>query len=270
MIESVILQIAGFNFKVNLHPSDNHFLRQSFVDDVKKYFKGFIKTKADGKTDFTIDMREAQNIEMIYRKKEKTYYAEYMRFKNRTTISALYRMGFLMFSFLLKHILLGVLERKNAFMLHTSSALIGGRAHLFMAHSGGGKSTTMKLVSRRYQSLGDDSAIIRKEGRKYYYYQTPMVEKEWWIGKTSKKYEIGGLYFINKSKTFEVRSLEGQKEVLVKIMDQLLISDQEANNRNTIKLLLGFIRNYSGFHSLHLAKNDEKLLKYFHDKYGEK
>lgn len=268
MIESVFLEIAGFNFKLNFLPSDNLFLRQTFIMDFNKYFSGFKVEKPKGKIDFTIDLREAVNIEMIYNKRQNTYYSEVVKLKGSNKASTLYRIGFLQFSFLLKQLLLRMIRKKNAFMLHTSSVNIGGRAYLFMAHSGGGKSTTMKFLSKTYSSLGDDSAIIKKEGGKYYYYQTPMVEKEYWIKKGSRRYEIGGLYFINKAKVFEEKDFDSKKDALIKIMDQLLISDQD--NRDTVKLLLAFIRNFSQFKLLYFPKDDKNLLQYFSNKHGKR
>jgi len=44
-------------------------------------------------------------------------------------------------------------------------------------------------LSKKYKALADDSGIVKKERGKYYFYQTPFLEKKS-IKKNSQKYEF--------------------------------------------------------------------------------
>lgn len=267
MSENLYLKVAGLTIKLVFFPIDNIHLRETFVESVKRDFAGFISKKSSPDTALTIEFREGIDVEIIFRKQEKTYYYETIRFEGKNTVVSYYRIGPALFSFVLKQLLLRVLGDHDCFMLHTSSVLIDGKAFLFMANSGGGKSTIMKFLTHKYQSLADDSVIIRRENSRFYLYQTPMVEKEWWIKKTSDRYEIGGLYFINKAKFFEEREIATGSEKLMKLMNQLLVSDLPS--KKPVKHLMKFVREFPGIRNLYFAKDREKLLKFFSEnKYG--
>jgi hypothetical protein len=263
MTESINLNIAGFNIGINFQPIDNVYMRETFIKAIKNDYAGFV-TKNNDKVDFAINFIEAEDTEMIYREKQKSYYFETLRFKGNNSVETFYRVGPAQFTLIFKQLLLRILERKDAFMLHTSSVRIGKYAYLFMAHSGGGKSTTMKNLSYKYKSIADDSVIIRRENGKYYLYQTPMIEKEWWIKKNSQKYEIGALYFLKKALVYEERPFENKREMLVYLMDQLLISDRD--NKKQAKLIMRFAKEFDRFKLLYLGKDREKLIQYFEKK----
>lgn len=267
MNNNLYLDVAGFNIEMVFHPIDNIHLRESFIEDIKRDYSGFIVKSIRGKVDFTIDFMEAVDVHMIYREKQKTYYYETIRYKKNNHLETFYRVGAAQFTFIFKQILLRILGQKNAFMLHTSAAKIGRYVYLFMAHSGGGKSTTMKFLGHKYQSLADDSVIIKKEGGKYYLYQTPMVEKEWWIKKSSQRYEIGALYFIQKAKTLEEKEFASKKDMMPYLMDQILVTDLEA--KAPVKLIMKFAKEFNRFRLLYLPKDRDILLKFFDEKkYG--
>lgn len=263
MTESINLNIAGFNIIINFFPIDNIHMRETFIKAVKKDYAGFI-TKNMRVADYAINFIEAEDTEMIYREKQKSYYFETLRFKGKDTVETFYRIGPTQFTSIFKQILLRILERKDAFMLHTSSVKIGRYAYLFMAHSGGGKSTTMKNLNYKYPSIADDSVIIRRENGKYYLYQTPMIEKEWWIKKSSQRHEIGALYFLKKAKVYEEQPFENKREMLAYLMDQLLISD--GDNKKQVKLIMRFAKDFDRFKILYLGKDREKLIQYFEKK----
>ena len=75
-----------------------------------------------------------------------------------------------------------VMERYDAFFFHCSAIEINGRAVMFTARSGTGKSTHRNLWIKNFGDrvtvINDDKPIIRKVDGVYYVYGTPWQGKE--------------------------------------------------------------------------------------------
>ncbi len=89
----------------------------------------------------------------------------------------------------------------NGFMLHSSAVAVDGRAYLFSAPSGTGKSTHteqwLKLFGERAQIINDDKPAIRIESDGIFVYGTP------WSGKSdlnvNGRFEIGGICVLERA-----------------------------------------------------------------------
>lgn len=263
MKSSLTLRIAGLNFKLNFLPIESTHLAETFIDSIKRDYSGFIVKESNIAADFIVNIVEP-DLEMIYMSKQKTYYLNFFRSKGKNTFETFYRIGPTQFSSFLMQILLRTLGKKDAFILHSSSVKIGNNANLFMAFSGGGKSTIMKFLNDRYTSLADDSVIIKKEKGKYYMYQTPAIEKEWWIKKGGKRYDLGTLYLINKSESIYEDGPIDKDQAMFRLMNQLMIV--EKGSKEQAKRLMEFVKNYHDVRLLYFPKNRDKVLKYFEAK----
>ncbi len=89
--------------------------------------------------------------------------------------------------------------------LHTASVVVDDKAHLFIAPSGGGKSTICSLAQENDLGvLGEEFCAIKKDGDKFYAGLfpcfTPYIDpyKEW---------EIGGVFFLSKSEIDRISSI---------------------------------------------------------------
>ncbi len=86
-------------------------------------------------------------------------------------------------------------------MLHSSCVVVDGKAYLFSAPSGTGKSTHVSLwlenLKERAFILNDDKPALRLENGVFYAYGTP------WSGKTDKntngKFPVGAICFLERS-----------------------------------------------------------------------
>ncbi|GEM_PF-1867995 len=101
-------------------------------------------------------------------------------------------------------------------MLHSAGVLDGEKAYLFIAHSGGGKSTLAKLALKRGMTvLNDDRIIIRKQ------YNIVKVFGNPWHGEvehtSSRSALIRGIFFIKKSKSNRVVPIS-KKDALVQML----------------------------------------------------
>ena len=127
----------------------------------------------------------------------------------------------------------------GGFMLHSSAVLMDGRAYLFSANSGVGKSTHANMWQQvfgkdRAKILNDDKPAIRIEKDGIYAFGTP------WSGKTdlniNVKAPIAGICFIERGKTNKIRRENGGAMV-----GKLLAQTIRPYDEKDMELLLGHI-----------------------------
>ncbi len=125
----------------------------------------------------------------------------------------------------------------GGFMLHSSAVAVDGRAYLFTAPCGTGKSTHtslyLKLFGERAFILNDDKPAIRFEDGSFFAYGTP------WSGKHDKssnaRLPLAGICILSRSEKNEISRIYGKEAILgvysqtlrpgsLKYMDKLLTS----------------------------------------------
>ena len=110
----------------------------------------------------------------------------------------------------------------DGMMFHSSAVVMDGKAYLFSAEPGTGKSTHTSLWRRVFgddkaRILNDDKPAIRYENGVWYAYGTP------WSGKTTQnlnlKVPIGGIAFIERGEKNEIVKYEG-KDLVCRVLSQ--------------------------------------------------
>ena len=109
----------------------------------------------------------------------------------------------------------------DGFMLHSSAVVVDGKAYLFSANSGTGKSTHTKLWLRYFGDhayiLNDDKPALRMIDGKWYAYGTP------WSGKddisVNAGVEIAGIAVLERAESNEIEPHRG-KEAIFDIFSQ--------------------------------------------------
>lgn len=108
----------------------------------------------------------------------------------------------------------------NGFMLHASAVVYNGKAYLFSADSGVGKSTHTALWKKHFESayiLNDDKPAIRVFGDDVFVYGTP------WNGKSkesvNERVPLGGICFLYRNNENVIRKLS-TPEVLRRLIRQ--------------------------------------------------
>lgn len=127
----------------------------------------------------------------------------------------------------------------NGFYLHASAVEMNGRAYLFSAPCGTGKSTHTKLWQEAFgenaQVFNDDKPAMRVLDGKCYAYGTP------WCGKDginqNKKVSLGGICFIKRGEENKIRRLNNS-EALQRILWQTL---HKIPNEEPLDRLLGLV-----------------------------
>ncbi len=92
--------------------------------------------------------------------------------------------------------------KNGLFFLHGSSFIKNGKAFIFVANSGTGKSTILKHVSKK-NILSDDVAVLKKHNDKFYVFTSPFDDKKY-LGLPQKKVELGKIYFLKQASFNEV------------------------------------------------------------------
>ena len=128
------------------------------------------------------------------------------------------------------------LTRFGGIMLHASCVEYGGKAYLFSARSGTGKSTHTHLWLKYLPGsriINDDKPAIRYIDGVYYAYGTP------WSGKTDESVNIGvpieGIAFLSRGEN-SIRRIPGIKALKL-FMDQTVRPRDKALMGNTLEIL---------------------------------
>ncbi len=108
-------------------------------------------------------------------------------------------------------------------MLHACAVVVDGKAYLFSATSGTGKSTHVNLWLKQFGDraviLNDDKPALRLEDGVWYAYGTP------WSGKydisSNQRVPLAGIAMIERSETNEIEPFTGSKAVF-QILEQTL------------------------------------------------
>lgn len=108
-------------------------------------------------------------------------------------------------------------------MLHSSAVVLDGRAYLFSAPSGTGKSTHTSLWLKKFgdraRILNDDKPALRVENGKTFVYGTP------WSGKTdlnlNEKIPLQGICFLERGERNTIHSINSAEAVRL-VLDQTI------------------------------------------------
>ena len=221
MNERLYLNIAGFNIQIIFHKislsTELNFIKKAIL----KVYKGFLLSKSLVRNiDFTISFFEPPRTSTISFKN--AHYMKFYELINQTHIITSHSISIFQFNVIIRAII-GLLLKKDSFVLHASACLVGEEALLFIGGSGDGKSTVIRLLRKKYKALGDDSVIIRKLDRNYFMYQTPFTERQSWVQKNKGKYLIGKIFILKKAINNKIVRCNNRSEILKKFIEEFLV-----------------------------------------------
>lgn len=131
----------------------------------------------------------------------------------------------------------------NGMMIHSSAVVVDGRAYLFSAESGTGKSTHTQLYLKRFGDrafiLNDDKPAVRLEDGVWYAYGTP------WSGKTNLNVNVraplAGIAVLERGQSNEIEPFTGP-EVIRNLLEQTLRPREAVHRLQILKLADQLIR----------------------------
>ena len=152
-------------------------------------------------------------------------------------------------------------EALDVFFLHAASMVIGGKAYLFPAPSGGGKSTISRLAGERgIKVLGDDTCVIKRKGRKFFVGAYPLSAIP---GEGKDAWELDSVLFLSKAEHSKVRSItsvEAVKRALPETMcyfaKGMVPAPRSGYSKHIFRSLCDMFEN-ARFGALDFAKNGE-------------
>ena len=122
----------------------------------------------------------------------------------------------------------------NGLMLHSSAVVMDGKAYLFTADSGGGKSTHTSLWRQvfgdeRVRMLNDDKPALCNENGSWFAYGTP------WCGKTGQnanlRAPVAGIAVIEKSEHNKIELFVGTKAIITLMRQANKPNDADARGK---------------------------------------
>jgi len=256
--ESIYLSIAGFILKVQFQHSELVYIKNRLTDEILNVYKGF-RTQKNAKVDFEIFISDKASLNVIQRVKSGEVFISFYEKLDSKIIKTYYQISLTQFNAVIRDILCQLLSDHDGFFLHSSCSSVFGCAYIFTGASGAGKSTIMKSLHPTFSALADDLTIIKKEGNIYYCYQTPFIEKEFWINKTSLKRKFRGLYILKKSTKYAINKTVNKERIILEIMNQGVTKEPYITKQ--IRNIFHFVNSEKNVFELCFGKNRRKIIQ---------
>jgi hypothetical protein len=168
------VNLAGIIIKLQFYPTKNVLMKNYLEGEIEKVWGKFEVNSR--KPDFVIRIKDGVN--EIYRNKDKYYYLTFVKKLKAKSVNTTYQISIGYLDFMFREIVNNKLE-KDGFILHASAVMGKDKiVRIFLAKSGGGKSTTANTFEKcGYKIIADDSIVVRKELERWVVYAPPFLEK---------------------------------------------------------------------------------------------
>lgn len=251
------LKIAGFRIKLEFQPTDWPANKKRLINEIYSSLGGFIIKQSSNNYNISIRFVDRLDLDILSSKSSAKHFINYYESINNKNIITFYHISIVQLIIILRTVLQNLLADNNGFIFHGSAVLLGRKACLFLGKSGAGKSTILKILADKVMPLADDTIIIRKVNNHYYLYQSPMIDKVDWVRKSTRRYQIGKLYFLHQKNSFFFTKIKDKQRVLKKII-KVFFTD--SNHRTSqMQRLMEFISKYDIFYNLYSGINVRKL-----------
>ncbi|NMB57422.1 hypothetical protein GYA19_05825 [Candidatus Beckwithbacteria bacterium] len=265
----LFLSVAGFCIKIEFNKTPRLFEKKIIKNQIKKTFKFFIKQqKNTTRSFFTLNFVDRMAPRIITKVKKKENFIEFYRLKGRHIIT-FYDISIIQFQYIMQYVIQLILINNQGLFIHSSAINYCGKAYLFLGQSGTGKSTIIKMLKNKFEILSDDSSIIKKSGNKFFYYQTPFIEKESWVPKKNIKYPIGKIFLLRKSKKIKLKKVNNKNYVIEQFSKHIFFDwtpidwVKGKQNKANFKHLLHFLLNFDQVYQLSFPKNKTDVVNLF-------
>ncbi|OGG18169.1 hypothetical protein A3D78_04230 [Candidatus Gottesmanbacteria bacterium RIFCSPHIGHO2_02_FULL_39_14] len=261
MNKYLLLNIAGFNIKTAFYRAKYNHIQSALYYEIEKNLTGFIiTTKTPGKCDFYIDIKHVSYHKTLITKEDliETYYLPYFHMIKNRRLATYYYINLHIFLHILDFILKKLLMN-HGFILHASAASINGKANIFLAPSGGGKSTITKFLPDYIKTIGDDNIIIRKHNNEYMVFQTPFEEKNR-LNKNNVGYKLKNIYFLKKSTKTAVTKIYDKDQKYKKLLSSILAGKNDI--QKIIPTVLLFLDKFDNFYKLEFRKSKKEITEF--------
>ena len=261
--KNITLSIADFNISLNFFQTERAYMRIKWIGEILTYYKDFIDMKNPKRIDYSINFIVNERADIIFDNKTQRRFINFYESESETKLTTYYQIGIYQFQIIIINILHNLLSKNDGFLLHASANKFNRQAALFLGDHGSGKSTIMKMLNSKYPALADDSAIVRKESNNYYFFQTPLIEKENWFKRESVEYKIKNIFFLRKANFYKIEKVKNKEEILKDLLKVFWIVDKKHSYQ--LAHIMEFVNNFNNFYNLYFAKDKNQVLKLFAD-----
>ena len=255
--ERIFLTVAGKVIEFYFEPSEQGIVRNILISNIKKVWdpSGFLAKKPK-RSDFQI--RFFSNPPEILVRGNKYYYLDYKKAFDKKRIDTSYYLSLASLQLLLKDVISYLFE-KEGFFLHGSSVIGKDKIlRVFLAPSGGGKTTAASLLLSEFKKFSDDSILVVRIGKGWNFFSPPFIEKNHFPKR--KRAERAEFYFLKKSGVEKKILLDRQDILLKKIISQIWL--RGAISPRMLKLISQFIKEHDFYQlSFGLKSKLEKTIK---------
>lgn len=271
-MKSIHFEIAGVNiravFNKTTHPSTSDS-KKEIQKQITHKFKGFIHSKPKKEAEYFINFVEPKidPHAILFYNPKKMYYLRAFKGLDEKSVEVYYSISVQQFQYVITHLLTTHLLKNKGFIIHSSAIANKKNCYMFLGLSGAGKSTIARLLGRKFQILGDDIGIIKKENGVYNYYHSHHTDRINII-KNSEGYFLKKAFIIKKSKSFKIEKIKDKNRILEKLalfneVGRMLNFSTKKNNLQNkyIGHLLDFVASFDEFYYLYFAKNSKKLIE---------
>jgi len=260
--EIFFLKIAGFTVKIICEATEQIFFKHKLIEGIEEIWgKGGFLEKTSRTWDFEIKfISQTNGMRIIRREQEKEdYYLAFQRDFASRKATAFYHISLPVFQMLLREIM-ALLLLKEGFLLHASGCQDRrGNLKIFLASSGGGKTTIADLFSKTktFVKFSDDLLLVKKARGQWLFFSPPFVEKELLpIKRKAKEVEI---FFIKKSKRPSKRKLDGNDKILASVLKQVWVR-KDRLEKETLANVMAFVAE-NDFYQLRTVLDLKKMQK---------
>ncbi len=152
-----------------------------------------------------------------------------------------------------------ILNKTDGLLVHSSCINVNKKTFLFVAKSGGGKSTIAKIFSG-FNVLSDELVALRIIKNNIFVYSTPFWGEIESNSKESFKFKLNKIFFIKKSdKNFEQQI--NKKTAFIKFLKCIMNFSNDGNIIINVIKKASLILSQTPFCTLHFKK-DKSLINY--------
>lgn len=259
MKSHLFLNIAGFNIELYFSQTDYIYHKEKLINDIIRDFKGFIINRTKGEITYKIRFVEKTLIENLSRNNLTKHFIKFYENVAENEIISFYHISILQFQIIIRNIIQDLLVKSGGYILHASASKINNKAFIFLGKPNSGKSTIIKLLNKKYTALADDTVILKKDNNTFCFYQSPFIEKEYWVKKSKKSFRLAGVFLLRKSNNFRITKITN-KEYILRIMVNQLLTEKD-NLKKQLKYLGSFVSSFNNFYFLDFAQNSKKLIR---------
>lgn len=257
--KSMFLSTAGFTIKLSFEPTDVRVFEEKLTQDLERFWgkRGFLKKSAP-KWDFEISfsglpkefgfLEKGKDKKHFFLMSKRNISRKKARMPYWVSLKALDLLLREVFSFLLKG---------SGFVLHGASCADNkGLLRVFLAPSGGGKTTAVNLASSLgFKKYGDDTLIVKKEKGKWTFYSPPFIEKDFLCKK--QMFSKAKFYFVKKAKRPFKKKLTNLSSLLKLVLSQIWLNTQKID-KETFKKATEFV-DENDFYELGVVLDRKKM-----------